>query len=95
MELELRLDKAEVKAKRDAERIIAAARETAEAAFAEIDRMRSAANDAEDHRAANEARAELQEEPQRGRGALCRAPRHAAGEARPTRPAVRATRWSS
>ena len=59
VELELRLDKAEVKARRDAERIIASARETAEAAFAEIDRMRSEANEAEDHRAANEARAEL------------------------------------
>ena len=59
VELELRLDKAEVKARRDAERIIASARETAEAAFAEIDRMRSAANEAEDHRVANEARANL------------------------------------
>ena len=59
VELELRLDKAELKARRDAERIIASARETAEAAFAEIDRMRSEANEAEDHRAANEARAEL------------------------------------
>ena len=41
VELEMRLDKAEVKARRDAERIIANARATAEAAFAEIDRMRS------------------------------------------------------
>ena len=59
VELELRLDKAEVKAKRDAERIIASARETAEAAFAEIDRMRAQVNESEDHRAANEARTKL------------------------------------
>ena len=59
VELELRLDKAEVKARRDAERIIANARATAEAAFEEIDRMRSQANAEADHAAANAARAEL------------------------------------
>ncbi len=59
VELTLRLEKAELKARRDAERIIAEARETAEAAFAEIDEMRSRLNDEEDHRSANEARAEL------------------------------------
>ena len=59
VELTLRLEKAELKARRDAERIIAEARETAEAAFAEIDEMRSRLNDEEDHRTANEARAEL------------------------------------
>ena len=59
IELELRLEKAELKARRDAERIIAEARETAERAFSEIDEMRSRMNDEEDHRSANEARAEL------------------------------------
>ena len=59
IELSMRLEKAELKAKRDAERIIAEARETAEAAFAEIDEMRARMNDEEDHRAANEARAAL------------------------------------
>lgn len=59
VELELRLDKAEVKAKRDAERIIASARETADAAFAEIDRMRSNLNAEADHRAENEARTKI------------------------------------
>ena len=59
VELELRLEKAEVKARRDAERIIASARSTAEAAFEEIDRMRSQINAEADHRAENEARTNL------------------------------------
>ena len=56
VELELRLDKAEVKARRDAERIIANARATAESAFREIDRLRSEAASGADHRAENDAR---------------------------------------
>lgn len=59
VELSLRLDKASDKARRDAERIIADARETAEAAFAQLDAMRAEENAQADHRAANEARAEL------------------------------------
>ena len=98
VELELRLDKAEVKAKRDAERIIASARETAEAAFAEIDRMRAQVNDERGpprgQRGADKAAAE----PERGRGALCPARcGHAAGKVKtPTRAGRgRATPWSS
>ena len=89
VELELRLDKAEVKARRDAERIIASARETAEAAFAEIDRMRSAANEAEDHRAANEARANLLRSLNAAEERFAERPAMPQEEKKPTRPAVK------
>ncbi len=89
IELTLRLEKAELKARRDAERIIAQARETAEAAFAEIDKMRAQADAQRDHVAANEARAQLrrslnqaEERFADGGGALPAEPR------KPTRPAV-------
>ncbi len=59
IELSMRLDKAGEKARRDAERLIADARATAEATFAELDEMRKRMDDEEDHRSANEARAEL------------------------------------
>ena len=58
-ELEVRLDKAEMKAKREAERILSDARSTAENTFRELDAMRSAVNEENDHRRINEARAEL------------------------------------
>ena len=89
VELELRLDKAEVKARRDAERIIASARETAEAAFAEIDRMRSAANEAEDHRAANEARTNLLRSLNAAEERFAERPAMPQEEKKPTRPAVK------
>ena len=89
VELELRLDKAEVKARRDAERIIASARETAEAAFAEIDRMRSAANEAEDHRAANEARTNLLRSLNAAEERFAERPAMPQEEKKPPRPAVK------
>ena len=89
VELELRLDKAEVKARRDAERIIASARETAEAAFSEIDRMRSAANEAEDHRAANEARTNLLRSLNAAEERFAERPAMPQEEKKPTRPAVK------
>ena len=88
VELELRLEKAEVKAKRDAERIIAEARETAEAAFAEIDEMRSKANADEDHRAANEARAELRRRLNEAEEHFAEKPAMPEEKRGPTRPAV-------
>ena len=88
VELELRLDKAEVKARRDAERIIASARETAEAAFAEIDRMRSEANTVEDHRAANEARAELRRRLNEAEESFAERPAMPQEVKRPNRPAA-------
>lgn len=88
VELSLRLEKAELKAKRDAERIIAEARETAEAAFAEIDEMRRRANDAEDHRAANEARAELRRRLNEAEESFAEKPVMPEEKRGPTRPAV-------
>ena len=58
-ELEVRLDKADLKARREAERIINDARATAEQVFAELDEMKKHLNDEEDSRRVNEARAEL------------------------------------
>jgi DNA mismatch repair protein MutS2 len=58
-ELEVRLEKAEVKAKRDAERILSDARRSAEEAFEEIDEMRRRVNEESDANALNEARSEL------------------------------------
>lgn len=59
IELTMRLEKAELKARRDAERVISDARQTVEDAFAEIDEMRRQLNEESDHKAANEARAEI------------------------------------
>ncbi len=55
-ELEVRLDKADLKAKREAERILQEARETAEETFRELDGMRRRANEEEDFQRVNEAR---------------------------------------
>ena len=89
VELELRLDKAEVKARRDAERIIASARETAEAAFAEIDRMRSQVNSEEDHRAANEARTNLLRSLNEAEESFAERPAMPQEAKKPGRPAVK------
>ncbi len=58
-ELEVRLEKAEIKARREAERILSDARRSAEEAFEEIDEMRRLANEESDVNALNEARSEL------------------------------------
>ena len=58
-ELEVRLEKAEIKARREAERILADARRSAEEAFEEIDEMRRTANEESDVNALNAARSEL------------------------------------
>ena len=58
-ELEVRLDKADVKSRREAERILTEARETAEQVFRELDEMRKMADEDEDARRVNEARAQL------------------------------------
>ncbi len=58
-ELEVRLEKAEVKSRRQAEEIINEARQTAESVFRELDDMRSRVNDQENTQKLNEARAEL------------------------------------
>lgn len=58
-ELEVRLDKADLKAKREAQRIIDEARAAADDTFRELDEMRKKANKEEDARAVNEARTAL------------------------------------
>ena len=58
-ELEVRLEKADLKAKRDAERILQEARDTAEATFRELDEMREKANEEDNIQRINEARSEL------------------------------------
>lgn len=58
-ELEIRLEKSEQKARREAERIVADARAVAESTFRELDAMRSAQNEENDHQRINAARAEM------------------------------------
>ena len=58
-ELEVRLEKADVKARREAERVLEEARNTAEEVFRELDEMKNRANDEEDAHRINEARSEL------------------------------------
>ena len=58
-ELEVRLEKADVKARREAERIIGEARETAERVFAELDEMKKHLNEEDDVHRINTARNEL------------------------------------
>ena len=58
-ELEVRLDKADIKSRREAERILSDARATAEEVFRELDEMRKMADRDEDASRVNEARAQL------------------------------------
>lgn len=58
-ELAVRLEKADEKSRREAERIIAEARQTAEETFAELDEMRRRINEEEETQAVNDARSEL------------------------------------
>ena len=58
-ELSVRLEKAEVKARRDAQRILDEAREEADRVFAELDEMRRSANDEQQADEINRARTEL------------------------------------
>ena len=58
-ELSVRLEKAETKAKRDAQRILDEARETADSVYAELDEMRRRINDEQQADEINRARSEL------------------------------------
>ena len=69
-ELSVRLEKADEKAKRDAERIIAEARQTAENTFAELDEMRRKMNDDEQTQEINHARSELRRKLNESQGKL-------------------------
>lgn len=58
-ELEVRLEKADLKARREAERVLEEARSTAEEVYRELDEMKNRANEEEDAQRINEARSEL------------------------------------
>ena len=69
-ELSVRLEKADEKARREAERIIAEARETAESTFAELDDMRRRINEDEQAQEVNTARSELRRRLNESQGRL-------------------------
>ena len=83
-ELEVRLDKASEKARREADRILADARTVAENTFRELDRMRAGQPEA-DHRQINSERAELRRELNDARDSL-RSPEEPAPEEKSARP---------
>ena len=87
-ELEVRLEKADVKARRDAERIIAEARAAADETFAELDEMRKHVNDAEDAQRINEARSELRRKLNEKQSALRPAAPEPAEDKKSARPVV-------
>jgi DNA mismatch repair protein MutS2 len=58
-ELEVKLEKSELKSRREAERILNDARDTAEEVFAQLDEMKKHASEDEDNRRINEARSQL------------------------------------
>ena len=58
-ELEVRLEKSDLRARREAERMLEEARSTAESVFRELDEMKQRANDEENAQRINEARSEL------------------------------------
>ena len=69
-ELAGKLEKADEKARREAERIIAEARATAESTFAELDDMRRKINEEEQAQEVNRARSELRRKLNESRGKL-------------------------
>ena len=69
-ELSVRLEKADEKARREAERIIAEARDTAESTFAELDDMRRKINEYEQAQEVNSARSELRRRLNESQGRL-------------------------
>ena len=69
-ELSVRLEKADEKARREAERIIAEARETDEITFAELDDMRRRINEDEQAQEVNRARSELRRKLNESQGKL-------------------------
>lgn len=84
-ELEVRLEKAEEKARREADRILADARTVADRTFRELDQMRSQQNEESDHRRINEARAAMRRDLNEARDAL-RVPATPAPEQKSARP---------
>ncbi len=87
-ELEVRLEKANIKARRDAERIIAEARAAADETFAELDEMRRHVNDEDDAQRINEARSELRRKLNEKQSALRPAAPEPAEDKKSARPVV-------
>ncbi len=87
-ELEVRLEKADIKARRDAERIIAEARAAADETFAELDEMRRHVNDEDDAQRINEARSELRRKLNEKQSALRPAAPEPAEDKKSSRPVV-------
>lgn len=87
-ELEVRLEKADIKARRDAERIIAEARAAADETFAELDEMRRHVNDEDDAQRINEARSELRRKLNEKQSALRPAALEPAEDKKSARPVV-------
>ena len=87
-ELEVRLEKADIKARRAAERIIAEARAAADETFAELDEMRRHVNDEDDAQRINEARSELRRKLNEKQSALRPAAPEPAEDKKSARPVV-------
>jgi len=85
-ELEVRLDKADVKSRREAERIIQEARDTAEEVFRELDEMRKRVNEQEEAQQINEARSQLRHKLNLSQEALKKEPAESAPEQKSSRP---------
>ncbi len=87
-ELSVRLEKADEKSRRDAQRIIDEARRAAEEAFSEIDEMRKKLNEEQEAQAINEARSTLRRRLNESEAKLkAPAPKPAPEDAKPTRKA--------
>lgn len=71
-ELEVRLEKADLRSRREAERILQEARDTAEQVFRELDEMKKNQNAEDDAQRINEARSELRRRLNQSREALRR-----------------------
>ena len=84
-ELEVRLDKASEKARREADRILADARTVAENTFRELDRMRAEQKENADHQQINSERAALRRDINDARDSL-RAPEEPVSEEKSARP---------
>ena len=88
-ELEVRLEKADQKARRDAERLLSEARSAAEETFRELDEMKKRSNEDEDAQRINEARSELRRRLNRAEEGLrpaAPAPEEEKSSARPLQP---------
>ena len=85
-ELEVRLEKADQKARREAERLLDEARAAAEDTFRELDEMRRRANEDENAQQINEARSELRRRLNKAEEELRPAPAAPAEEKKSARP---------